>query len=149
MTFMFVGEISSSILHLFVGKLGALFLALLFLKNVQVPVARCLSDVSLYVLKLLLMLWLSVLIFLASEGGSPSSAQGRDLESMAEARIDIKKLQHLLAGQQVNPTKALCSKFNSSAHKLQIRGVCHTCSLSRTAYLLFFCLKLFTVPENF
>lgn len=47
MTFMFVGEISSSILHLFVGKLGALFLALLFLKNVQVPVARCLSDVSL------------------------------------------------------------------------------------------------------
>lgn len=91
-----------------------------------------------------------VLIFLASEGGCPSSAQGRDLESMAEARIDIKKLQHLLAGQQVNPTKALCSKFNSSAHKLQIRrGVCCTCSLSRTAYLLFFCLKLFTVPEDF
>ncbi|KFO89480.1 Checkpoint protein HUS1 [Buceros rhinoceros silvestris] len=45
----------------------------------------------------------------ASEGGCLSSAQGRDRESMAEARIDIKKLQHLLAGQQVNPTKALCN----------------------------------------
>uniref|UniRef100_A0A8D0EJQ6 Checkpoint protein n=1 Tax=Strix occidentalis caurina TaxID=311401 RepID=A0A8D0EJQ6_STROC len=38
-----------------------------------------------------------------------NSAQDRDLESMAEARIDIKKLQQLLAGQQVNPTKALCN----------------------------------------
>ncbi|XP_075349799.1 checkpoint protein HUS1 isoform X2 [Mycteria americana] len=45
----------------------------------------------------------------ASEDGCQSSAQGRDLERMAEARIDIKKLQQLLAGQQVNPTKALCN----------------------------------------
>ncbi|XP_064908241.1 checkpoint protein HUS1 isoform X2 [Columba livia] len=45
----------------------------------------------------------------ASEDGYQSSAQDRDLESMAEARIDIKKLQQLLAGQQVNPTKALCN----------------------------------------
>ncbi|KAI1243010.1 hypothetical protein IHE44_0000576 [Lamprotornis superbus] len=45
----------------------------------------------------------------ASEDGCQSSAQGRDLESMAEACIDIKKLQQLLAGQQVNPTKALCN----------------------------------------
>ncbi|KAM9231256.1 checkpoint protein HUS1 isoform 2-T2 [Leptosomus discolor] len=45
----------------------------------------------------------------ASEDGSQSSAQGRDPESMAEARIDIKKLLQLLAGQQVNPTKALCN----------------------------------------
>ncbi|EOB02150.1 Checkpoint protein HUS1, partial [Anas platyrhynchos] len=45
----------------------------------------------------------------ASEDGCQSSAQDRDLESMAEARIDIKKLQQLLAGQQVNPTKALCN----------------------------------------
>ncbi|XP_064523325.1 checkpoint protein HUS1 isoform X6 [Pseudopipra pipra] len=45
----------------------------------------------------------------ASEDGCQSSAQGRNLESMAEARIDIKKLQQLLAGQQVNPTKALCN----------------------------------------
>ncbi|XP_074686518.1 checkpoint protein HUS1 isoform X3 [Strix aluco] len=44
-----------------------------------------------------------------SEDGCQSSAQDRDLESMAEARIDIKKLQQLLAGQQVNPTKALCN----------------------------------------
>jgi len=80
-------------------------------------------------------------MLLASEDGCQSSAQGRDLESMAEARIDIKKLQQLLAGQQVNPTKALCSKFNSSACKLRLRSdVCHTRSLSRTAYLLF-CLS--------
>ncbi|XP_047910079.1 checkpoint protein HUS1 isoform X2 [Anser cygnoides] len=45
----------------------------------------------------------------ASEDGCQSSAQDRDLESMVEARIDIKKLQQLLAGQQVNPTKALCN----------------------------------------
>ncbi|NXF23908.1 HUS1 protein, partial [Rhodinocichla rosea] len=45
----------------------------------------------------------------ASEDGCESSAQGRDLQSMAEACIDIKKLQQLLAGQQVNPTKALCN----------------------------------------
>lgn len=78
-------------------------------------------------------------MLLASEDGCQSSGQGRDPESMAEARIDIKKLQQLLAGQQVNPTKALCSKFNSSACKLQLRrGVCHTCSLSKTAYLLFY-----------
>ncbi|XP_025003370.2 checkpoint protein HUS1 isoform X2 [Gallus gallus] len=45
----------------------------------------------------------------ASEDGCQSSAQGRDLQSMAEVRIDIKKLQQLLVGQQVNPTKALCN----------------------------------------
>ncbi|XP_059706688.1 checkpoint protein HUS1 isoform X2 [Haemorhous mexicanus] len=45
----------------------------------------------------------------ALEDGCQSSAQGRDLESMAEACIDIKKLLQLLAGQQVNPTKALCN----------------------------------------
>ncbi|NXY85996.1 HUS1 protein, partial [Alcedo cyanopectus] len=44
-----------------------------------------------------------------SLGECQNSAEGRDLESMAEARIDIRKLQQLLAGQQVNPTKALCS----------------------------------------
>lgn len=60
-----------------------------------------------------------VLTLLASEDGCQSSAQGRDLECMTEACIDIKKLQQLLAGQQVNPTKALCSKFNSSACELK------------------------------
>ncbi|XP_066487389.1 checkpoint protein HUS1 isoform X2 [Tiliqua scincoides] len=49
---------------------------------------------------------------LVSEDGSQFSAQERDPESMAEARIDIKKLLQLLAGQQVNPTKALCSKYS-------------------------------------
>ncbi|KAM6132654.1 checkpoint protein HUS1 isoform 3-T3 [Pterocles gutturalis] len=45
----------------------------------------------------------------ASGDGCENSSQGRDLESMTEACIDIKKLQQLLAGQQVNPTKALCN----------------------------------------
>uniref|UniRef100_A0A8D0BL55 Checkpoint protein n=1 Tax=Salvator merianae TaxID=96440 RepID=A0A8D0BL55_SALMN len=44
-----------------------------------------------------------------SEDGSQGSARDRDSESMAEARIDIKRLLQLLAGQQVNPTKALCN----------------------------------------
>ncbi|XP_033026344.1 checkpoint protein HUS1 isoform X1 [Lacerta agilis] len=41
--------------------------------------------------------------------GSQNSSQERDPETMAEARIDIKRLLQLLAGQQVNPTKALCN----------------------------------------
>nr|XP_013808231.1 PREDICTED: checkpoint protein HUS1 isoform X2 [Apteryx mantelli mantelli] len=49
----------------------------------------------------------------ASDDECQSSAQGRDLESMAEARIDIKKLLQLLAGQQVNPTKALCNSWTA------------------------------------
>lgn len=83
---------------------------------------------SLQVLKLLFFVWTKccVLTLSASEDGYQSSAQSRDLESMAEACIDIKKLQQLLAGQQVNPTKALCSKFNSSACELQLsRDDCH------------------------
>lgn len=78
-----------------------------------------------------------VLMLLASEDGCQSSAQGRDLESMAEACIDIKKLQQLLAGQQVNPTKALCSKFNSSACELQLSRDVAILSLSRIPYFLF------------
>ncbi|XP_027518646.1 checkpoint protein HUS1 isoform X6 [Corapipo altera] len=57
----------------------------------------------------------------ASEDGCQSSAQGRDLESMAEARIDIKKLQQLLAGQQVNPTKALCNIMQRVKRRLKER----------------------------
>ncbi|KAL8165734.1 UNVERIFIED_CONTAM: DNA damage checkpoint control protein, partial [Gekko kuhli] len=44
-----------------------------------------------------------------SGNGSQNSTQERDPEIMAEARIDIKKLLQFLAGQQVNPTKALCN----------------------------------------
>ncbi|XP_029142709.1 checkpoint protein HUS1 isoform X3 [Protobothrops mucrosquamatus] len=40
---------------------------------------------------------------------SQNSTQERDPVNMAEARIDIKRLLQLLAGQQVNPTKALCN----------------------------------------
>jgi len=30
---------------------------------------------------------------------------------MVEARVDIRKLQQFLMGQQVNPSKAMCSKL--------------------------------------
>lgn len=47
------------------------------------------------------------------EGASQNtgvSQAGRDLEAMAQARVDIRKLQQFLIGQQVNPTKAMCSE---------------------------------------
>lgn len=44
----------------------------------------------------------------ASQNTGPSQA-GRDLEAMAQARVDIRKLQQFLIGQQVNPTKAMCN----------------------------------------
>ncbi|XP_026147864.1 checkpoint protein HUS1 [Mastacembelus armatus] len=43
----------------------------------------------------------------ASQGSTLS--QNRDSETMAEARVDIKKLQQFLMGQQVNPSKAMCN----------------------------------------
>ncbi|MBN3305010.1 checkpoint protein HUS1 [Amia ocellicauda] len=44
-------------------------------------------------------------------GDENSQGPGRDRnpETMAEARVDIRKLQQFLAGQQVNPTKAMCN----------------------------------------
>ncbi|XP_030065311.1 checkpoint protein HUS1 [Microcaecilia unicolor] len=43
------------------------------------------------------------------DDATQSSSQDRDPETMAEARVDIRKLQQFLAGQQVNPTKAICN----------------------------------------
>ncbi|XP_054863290.1 checkpoint protein HUS1 isoform X2 [Amphiprion ocellaris] len=43
----------------------------------------------------------------SSQDGGPS--QGRDPDSMAEARVDIRRLQQFLMGQQVNPSKAMCN----------------------------------------
>lgn len=43
-----------------------------------------------------------------SQDGGPS--QSRDPEAMTQARVDIRKLQQFLTGQQVNPSKAMCSK---------------------------------------
>ncbi|XP_060681518.1 checkpoint protein HUS1 [Hemiscyllium ocellatum] len=43
------------------------------------------------------------------EGTQPDSYQISDPTSMAEARIDIKRLLQFLAGQQVNPSKAICN----------------------------------------
>ncbi|XP_033933789.2 checkpoint protein HUS1 [Pseudochaenichthys georgianus] len=42
-----------------------------------------------------------------SQQGGPSP--GRDPEAMAQTRVDIRKLQQFLAGQQVNPSKAMCN----------------------------------------
>uniref|UniRef100_A0A8B9GZ60 Uncharacterized protein n=1 Tax=Astyanax mexicanus TaxID=7994 RepID=A0A8B9GZ60_ASTMX len=33
----------------------------------------------------------------------------RDAEAMAHARVDIRKLQQFLMGQQVNPNKSMCN----------------------------------------
>ncbi|XP_078541976.1 checkpoint protein HUS1 isoform X1 [Lissotriton helveticus] len=47
-----------------------------------------------------------------SDDTSQASTQDRDPEAMAEARVDIRKLLQFLAGQQVNPTKAICNIVN-------------------------------------
>ncbi|KAM6912792.1 checkpoint protein HUS1 [Xenentodon cancila] len=49
----------------------------------------------------------------ASQGRGPS--QCRDPQTMSEARVDIRKLQQFLMGQQVNPIKAMCSKSTHSS----------------------------------
>ncbi|KAL3040318.1 hypothetical protein OYC64_011365 [Pagothenia borchgrevinki] len=43
----------------------------------------------------------------ASQQGGPS--QSRDPDTMAQTRVDIRKLQQFLVGQQVNPSKAMCN----------------------------------------
>ncbi|CAN9506054.1 unnamed protein product [Ophioblennius macclurei] len=43
----------------------------------------------------------------SSQDGAAS--QSRDKETTAEARVDIRRLQQFLTGQQVNPTKAMCN----------------------------------------
>ncbi|XP_016044295.1 checkpoint protein HUS1 isoform X2 [Erinaceus europaeus] len=50
--------------------------------------------------------------------GNPplDSSQNRDPEQMAEVHIDIRKLQQFLAGQQVNPTKAICNVSDKMVH---------------------------------
>ncbi|KAM5158360.1 checkpoint protein HUS1 [Mantella aurantiaca] len=45
----------------------------------------------------------------ASEDLSQNSTQDRDSDLMSEARVDIRKLLQFLAGQQVNPSKAICN----------------------------------------
>ncbi|XP_024418829.1 checkpoint protein HUS1 isoform X3 [Desmodus rotundus] len=40
---------------------------------------------------------------------SETASQDRDPEQMAEVHVDIRKFLQLLAGQQVNPTKAVCN----------------------------------------
>ncbi|XP_025708891.1 checkpoint protein HUS1 [Callorhinus ursinus] len=43
------------------------------------------------------------------QSASEDASQDRDPEQMAEVHIDIRKLLQFLAGQQVNPTKAVCN----------------------------------------
>ncbi|XP_013856486.1 checkpoint protein HUS1 [Austrofundulus limnaeus] len=38
-----------------------------------------------------------------------AASQSRDPEDMAEVRVDIRKLQQFLVGQQVNPSRAMCN----------------------------------------
>lgn len=41
---------------------------------------------------------------------------------MAQARVDIRKLQQFLMGQQVNPSKAMCSKSGGKLRPLAATG---------------------------
>ncbi|XP_029384655.1 checkpoint protein HUS1 [Echeneis naucrates] len=43
------------------------------------------------------------------DASQDSESQSRDPEAMAEARVDIRRLQQFLMGQQVNPSKAMCN----------------------------------------
>ncbi|XP_035611316.1 checkpoint protein HUS1 isoform X1 [Oncorhynchus keta] len=43
------------------------------------------------------------------DDGSQGRSQSRDPEVMAHTRVDIRKLQQFLVGQQVNPSKAMCN----------------------------------------
>lgn len=43
------------------------------------------------------------------EDGSQERSQSRDPEEMAHTRVDVRKLQQFLMGQQVNPSKAMCN----------------------------------------
>uniref|UniRef100_A0A673Y720 Checkpoint protein n=1 Tax=Salmo trutta TaxID=8032 RepID=A0A673Y720_SALTR len=43
------------------------------------------------------------------DDGSQGRSQSRDPEVMAHTRVDIRKLQQFLMGQQVNPSKAMCN----------------------------------------
>uniref|UniRef100_A0A8C2F8H6 Checkpoint protein n=1 Tax=Cyprinus carpio TaxID=7962 RepID=A0A8C2F8H6_CYPCA len=43
------------------------------------------------------------------DGSQSSSPAHRDPDLMAEARVEIRKLQQFLTGQQVNPSRAMCN----------------------------------------
>ncbi|XP_062841775.1 checkpoint protein HUS1 isoform X2 [Trichomycterus rosablanca] len=43
------------------------------------------------------------------DGTSQTASQRRDVEAMAHARVDIRKIQQFLMGQQVNPSKSMCT----------------------------------------
>ncbi|XP_077125527.1 checkpoint protein HUS1 isoform X1 [Ranitomeya variabilis] len=44
-----------------------------------------------------------------TDESSQNNSQERDRDIMSEARVDIRKLLQFLAGQQVNPNKAICN----------------------------------------
>ncbi|KAJ3611673.1 hypothetical protein NHX12_021687 [Muraenolepis orangiensis] len=43
------------------------------------------------------------------DGSQTGAASQRDLETMVQVRVDIRKLQQFLMGQQFNPSKAMCN----------------------------------------
>uniref|UniRef100_A0AAY4BQI0 Checkpoint protein n=1 Tax=Denticeps clupeoides TaxID=299321 RepID=A0AAY4BQI0_9TELE len=43
------------------------------------------------------------------DSASQSRSQSWDPEAMAHARVDVRKLQQFLIGQQINPSKAMCN----------------------------------------
>ncbi|XP_037135654.1 checkpoint protein HUS1 isoform X1 [Syngnathus acus] len=58
-----------------------------------------------------------------------ASRRSWDVDAMAQVRVDIRKLQQFLIGQQVNPSKAICSKCSHHPSTSSTRG-CSTSTCS-------------------
>ncbi|KTG06799.1 hypothetical protein cypCar_00042852, partial [Cyprinus carpio] len=52
------------------------------------------------------------------DGSQSSSPAHRDPDLMAEARVEIRKLQQFLTGQQVNPSRAMCRSQKGSHERV-------------------------------
>ena len=47
-----------------------------------------------------------------AEGDNSSQQHNRDPDKMAEVRVDVKKLVTFLHGQQVSPSRVICSEYS-------------------------------------
>ncbi|KAM4029391.1 checkpoint protein HUS1 isoform 3-T3 [Anomaloglossus baeobatrachus] len=80
-----------------------------------------------------------------SDESSQNSTQERDQDTMSEARVDIKKLLQFLAGQQVNPNKAISYTSGwSTLYYYMMTSLCNTSFLLLLKYVII-CIFLFIV----
>ncbi|KAF0028618.1 hypothetical protein F2P81_019705 [Scophthalmus maximus] len=62
--------------------------------------------------------------------GDDAASPSRESEAMAEARVDVRRLQQFLVGQQVNPSRAMCNIVH--------QGVVHLILLHEDVSLQYF-----------